>query len=102
VSAVGAVGLQTIGNNHNSPVMMGHWSWVTRVMGHFADGSDGSCVTKCDPLSALIETALSLEISQELNCKETIFPAKHIYTCLVKLVKIYSFFSTTSYSDTGE
>jgi len=26
----------------------------------------------------------------------------YLLSCLVKLVKIYSFFNTTSYSDTGE
>jgi len=32
---------------------MGHGSWVTWVTGQFTDGSDGSWVTTCDPLSAL-------------------------------------------------
>jgi len=33
---------------------MGHWSWVTWVIGQFTDGSDGSWDTKCAPLSALV------------------------------------------------
>ena len=33
---------------------MGHVSWVTRVTGQLTDGSRGSLVIKCDPLSALV------------------------------------------------
>jgi len=33
---------------------LGHGSRVTRVTGHLTDGSRGSRVTKCEPLSALI------------------------------------------------
>jgi len=40
----------TISNNHNSS----HGSWVTRVMDQFIDGLDGSWVTKCDLLSAVL------------------------------------------------
>jgi len=45
---VGATGSQAIGSNHNSYVLghVGH--------GQFTDGSDGSWITKCDPLSAPI------------------------------------------------
>jgi len=33
---------------------VGHGSWVTRVMGQLIDGSHGSRVKKCDPLSSLM------------------------------------------------
>jgi len=42
VSAVGATGVQAIGNNSE----VGYWvMWVT---GQFTDGSNGSWVTKCE------------------------------------------------------
>jgi len=53
MSAVGAAGMQTIGNHGNS-YLVGHGSWVTRVACQFTDGSYGSWVAKYDPLSALL------------------------------------------------
>jgi len=61
VSAVTATGVQIDDRQimiTRTPVMghLGHGSlgsWVTWVTGQFTDWSDGSRVTKCDPLSAL-------------------------------------------------
>jgi len=40
---------------------LGHGSRVMRVTGQMNDGSRGSRVTKCDPLSALLHTAPQLQ-----------------------------------------
>jgi len=52
-------------------------SWVTPVTGQFTDGSRGSRVTKCDPLSALRQTVTDRPIGRQtgffyfFNKKET-------------------------------
>jgi len=62
---VGTTGVQTIDNNRKlvsrTLRVMGHGSWVTWVMGQLNDGWDGSWVTKCGSLWALVSGACRLD-----------------------------------------
>jgi len=75
--------------SHGSWVM-GHGSRVTRVTGQLTDGSPGSRVIKCDPLSALL--AHSVEHSRSLYycAKFQTIPIRSFYSYRASKVHIHT------------